>query len=354
MLAYEQGGHVSDVMLREVTKSFGSHVAIDRVDLDVRSGTTMAVLGPSGCGKTTLLRLIAGFERAEAGSIALGGLMVDSPVRWAPPERRRIGIVPQEGALFPHLNVARNVGYGLSRAGRRRGRVEEVLALVGLTDSGSRMPHELSGGQQQRVAVARALAPRPGVVLLDEPFSALDAPLRTGIRADVVQALRTDGATAILVTHDQAEALSVADTVAVMREGTIVQVATPTTLYRRPRDIRVACFVGDAVVLDVAINGGVASTALGPLTVRRNNGTVPPNGTTQVMLRPEQLVLDAEGTPNATVVGRDYYGHDALLRLRLSDGTAACARVGSASDEAMDAQVAVSVLGEAMAFDEAQ
>jgi len=345
---------MSDVTLREVSKSFGSHVAVDRVDLDVRSGTTTAVLGPSGCGKTTLLRLIAGFERPEAGNIALDGLVVDSPERWTPPERRRIGIVPQEGALFPHLNVARNVGYGLGRMQRRRGRVDEALSLVGLADSGSRMPHELSGGQQQRVAVARALAPRPAVVLLDEPFSALDAPLRAGIRADVVRALRTDGATAILVTHDQAEALSVADTVAVMREGTIVQVATPTALYRRPSDIQVACFVGDAVVLDVAISDGVASTALGPLTVRRSDGTVPPNGTAQVMLRPEQLVLTADtsgNTTNATIVGRDYYGHDALLRLRLSDGTSACARVGPASDKPVDAQVAVSVLGEAMAFD---
>ncbi len=340
-----------DVPLREATNPFGPHRAVDRVDLDVASGTTMAVLGPSGCGKTTLLRLIAGFERSETGSITVGRDVVDSSERWTPPERRKVGIVPQDGALFPHLSVARNVGYGLRRSEQRHDRVEEVLALVGLADSGSRMPHELSGGQQQRVAVARALAPRPAVILLDEPFSALDAPLRTGIRADVVQALRVDGATGVLVTHDQNEALSVADTVAVMRKGAIVQVATPETLYRRPSDVAVACFVGDAVVLrDVAVHSGVASTALGSLTVWGADDAAPRDGIAALMLRPEQLVVTPGGATNATVVGRDYYGHDALLRLRLRDGTCVCARVGPASDVLVGTEVTVTVLGAAMAF----
>ncbi len=202
-------------------KAFGSHPVLTGLDLDVPAGSFTAILGPSGSGKTTLLRLLAGFERADAGSIAIGDRVVDGPgAGYVPPERRQIGYVPQEGALFPHLSVAANVGFGLPARERRGARTDELLAAVGLTGMGGRYPHQLSGGQQQRVALARALAIRPEVVLLDEPFASLDAHMRASVRADVQRICRTAGTTAILVTHDQDEALSMADRIAVLRDGT--------------------------------------------------------------------------------------------------------------------------------------
>ena len=232
------------------------------------TGSLTAVLGPSGCGKTTLLRLLGGFEHADRGTIRLGEKVLADGRTHLAPERRAIGFVPQEGALFPHLDVAANVGFGLPRAQRRGGRVEELLELVDLTGLGSRLPHQLSGGQQQRVALARALAPEPGLVLLDEPFDALDAGLRAQVRGEVREALRAAGATALLVTHDQEEALSLADTVAVMRDGRIVQAADPQTLYGDPVDAEVAAFVGEAVLLTGRQRSGRAETSLGPLHTR--------------------------------------------------------------------------------------
>src|SRR5690606_36550339 len=246
-----------------------------------------------------------------------------------PPERRRVAIVPQEGALFPHLSVAGNIRYGLTRAQVRAGRVDEVLELVGLAGYGDRMPHELSGGQQQRVAVARALAPRPPLVLLDEPFSALDAGLRGDLRRDVREALRADGATAVLVTHDQAEALSMADQVAVMRDGVIVQAGTPAEVYGAPVDTWVAGFVGEAVLLPARLDADRARTALGDLPVAAAP-TAPPAGRATVLVRPEQVELSAgadSGGVFATVTRRDYFGHDALLTLRLDDGPEVSARL---------------------------
>ncbi|HEY0698112.1 MAG TPA: ABC transporter ATP-binding protein, partial [Micromonospora sp.] len=263
---------MSEVVVRGATKRFGSTTALAGVDLRVPSGSLTAVLGPSGCGKTTLLRCVAGFERLDAGEIAIDGHPVASASVHVPPQRRRVAVVPQEGALFPHLTVAGNVGYGLDRAGRRGGRVDEVLDLVGLAGLGGRMPHQLSGGQQQRVAVARALAPRPSPVLMDEPFSALDAGLRTGLRQDIRAALRADGATAILVTHDQGEALSTADQIAVMRDGLLIQSGAPADVYRAPADPWVAAFVGDAVLLPGTPDGAAARTPLGPIPVAGSPG----------------------------------------------------------------------------------
>ncbi|MEJ3748568.1 ABC transporter ATP-binding protein [Actinomycetes bacterium KLBMP 9797] len=336
----------------DVRKSYGPVVALDGVDLDVPDGSLTAVLGPSGCGKTTLLRCVAGFERLDGGSITLAG----RPVAGVPPHRRRVAVVPQEGALFPHLSVADNVGYGLDRAARRAGRVDEVLALVGLAGYGARMPHQLSGGQQQRVAVARALAPRPPLTLLDEPFSALDAGLRAELRRDVRSALRADGATAVLVTHDQGEALSMADRVAVMRAGRIVQCGAPTDVYREPADPWVARFVGEAVLLPGTADGAAAVTALGRVPLR---APAPATAVT-VLLRPEQLALGRSGGapvadgPSggapATVVRHDFHGHDALVGLRLSDGTHVTARVLDGVPLAIGDQVTVSVRGPALAY----
>ncbi len=335
---------MSELRVRGLRKRFGSVLALSDVDLSVPAGSVTAVLGPSGCGKTTLLRCVAGFERPDAGTIEVDG----RPVGGLPAHRRRIAVVPQEGALFPHMSVARNVGYGLSRGARRAGRVDEVLALVGLAGYGRRMPHELSGGQQQRVAVARALAPRPPLVLLDEPFSALDAALRLDVRRDVRAALNADGATAVLVTHDQGEALSMADQVAVMRDGRIVQAGEPALVYTAPADPWVAGFVGEAVLLAAAIDDGVARTDLGEVPVS-GAGSGRPIAGSVILLRPEQLILGAGGVA-AKVVGRDFHGHDALLKLRLDTGTDVLARVVGAQAPPVGETVSVTVRGAALAY----
>jgi iron(III) transport system ATP-binding protein len=285
------------------------------LDLTVDGGQLAAVLGPSGCGKTTLLRVIAGFHEASAGRVVLGDVTVVGPGVNVPPERRRVGVVPQEGALFPHLSVGANVGFGLSRQRKRSGRVEELLELVGLGGYATRMPHELSGGQQQRVALARALAPEPELVLLDEPFSALDAGLRAEVRADVRAALRATGATAVLVTHDQEEALGISDLVAVMRNGSIAQVGTAQQVYAEPADLDVALFVGEAVVLPVDATDGAASTPLGTLGLVSGNGGA--HGSGVAVLRPEQLHLVAAGDARADAVVHDvvFHGHDATVLL---------------------------------------
>ncbi len=307
--------------VRGVTKAFGRTPVLNGVDLDVPSGALAAVLGPSGCGKTTLLRVIAGFERAGAGTVTLGGVRLAGGGLHVAPEKRRIAVVPQEGALFPHLTVAGNVAYGLRRRDpRRSSRAGELLELVGLQGYEHRMPAELSGGQQQRVALARALAPDPHVVLLDEPFSALDAGLRASVRADVRTALHTAGATAVLVTHDQEEALSTADVVAVVRDGRVVQAGTPEAVYRAPADLDVARFVGEAVVVLARASGGLARTPLGVLALAGGGA----DGEGTVVIRPEQVrLLDAgQGSP-ARVLDTVFYGHDASVRLEVRTGKGA-------------------------------
>jgi iron(III) transport system ATP-binding protein len=324
---------MASLTVRGVHKAFGPVAALDGLDLDVPAGAVTGVLGPSGCGKTTLLRCVAGFERIDAGEIAVGSRRIAGPHTHTVPERRRVAVVPQEGALFPHLSVAGNVAYGLGRAARRHGRVDEVLALVGLAGYGRRMPHQLSGGQQQRVAVARALAPRPPLVLLDEPFSALDAGLRSEVRRDVREALRADGATAVLVTHDQGEALSMADQVAVMRDGQIVQSGTPGEVYQNPVDAWVASFVGEAVLLPAQVHDGIAQTPLGALPVSDTPASAA--GAAMVLVRPEQVEVLASpnggtsvpATVPATVERRDFFGHDALVVLLLDDGPQVIARL---------------------------
>ncbi|TDB88998.1 ABC transporter ATP-binding protein, partial [Actinomadura sp. 7K534] len=318
---------MTELRIEGLTKAYGPDATVlDGLDLTVPAGSLAAVLGPSGCGKTTLLRVIAGFLRAGAGTVAVGDRLLAGPGTHVPPERRRIGIVPQEGALFPHLSVARNVAFGVADRAARRRRAAEMLDLVGLAGYGDRMPHELSGGQQQRVALARALAPEPALVLLDEPFNALDSALRAGVRADIRAALRATGATAVLVTHDQQEALSTADLVAVVRDGRIAQCGPPHEVYTRPADPWVAGFVGDAVLLPAHAAEGTATTALGAVELR--TPAAAPEGT--VILRPEQLRLTepgetggTEGTDGtvhgATVTDVRYYGHDAMITV-VADG----------------------------------
>jgi len=339
--------------LSGVTKAFGSTQVLRGVDLHVPARTLTAVLGPSGCGKTTLLRLVAGFDDPDSGTIALGGETVAGAGRPRPPRHRRVGYVPQEGALFPHLSVAANVGFGLPRKQRSAERVAELLGLVGLSPAlAGRHPHELSGGQQQRVALARALAPRPSIVLLDEPFSSLDAALRESTRRAVADALVAAETTAVLVTHDQAEALSLADQVAVMRHGRLVQLAAPETVYGSPTDAGVAGFVGEAVLLPASVSDGHATCELGSLAVRGAvAGSV--SGPARILLRPEQLVLSAAGSGGVEARVRDvsYYGHDASVRLELiPGGTEVLARVAGHDRPRPGSLVCLSVVGEALAY----
>jgi iron(III) transport system ATP-binding protein len=318
---------MKELAVRGVHKSFGELAVLDSVDLTIPVGSFTAVLGSSGSGKTTLLRIVAGFERLDAGEVLLGGEVVDDGHQvFVPSEHRRIGYVPQEGALFPHLSVGRNVAFGLRRGPNRRARVLELLDMVGLSGLHRRYPHQLSGGQQQRVALARALATDPEIVLLDEPFASLDASLRASVRGEVHDVLRRAGTTSILVTHDQDEALSMADQVAVLRYGVIAQLDTPSGIYQRPLDPALARFLGESNVLHANVSAKdpnasaaamVADTPLGPLQVE---GWPEPQraGLAHVMVRPEQLVI-GDVDPNrlaGTVESYEYYGHDAVARVR--------------------------------------
>ncbi len=317
------------------------------IDLTVPAGTTTAVLGPSGCGKTTLLRVVAGFMRPESGEVRVGDEVVAGPGTWVPPERRGFGYVAQEGNLFPHLDVAGNIAYGLPRRERRnRQRAGELLELVGLPAGlATRRPDQLSGGQQQRVALARALARRPRIVLLDEPFSALDPELRVATREAVAAALRHEEATVVLVTHDQGEALSFADQVAIMHAGRFTGVGPPAEVYRSPADRRSATSLGEACFLPGTLADGLVTCALGTLPVPGTSGS----GPREVLLRPEQLRLDDAGAPGtpAHVVRTEFFGHDALVELRLLDasGTVLRARTTGATPPTVGATVSVTVAG---------
>jgi iron(III) transport system ATP-binding protein len=336
-----------------LSKAFGDSPVLTGLDLEVPAGSLTAVLGPSGCGKTTLLRLLGGFERADSGSIRLGDRVLSDAGTHLAPERREIGFVSQEGALFPHLDVAANVGFGLPRSQRRGGRVEELLQLVDLQGLARRLPHQLSGGQQQRVALARALAPEPGLVLLDEPFDALDAGLRAQVRGEVREALRAAGATALLVTHDQEEALSLADLVAVMRGGRIVQATDPQTLYRDPVDADVAHFVGEAVLLEGRLEDDCAETPLGHLRTRGAEGA--DGAWATLMLRPEQIVCHErplDGSPRGRVVATEFFGHDASARVAIGgrDGLEVVARCAGHRLPSVGDEVSIVIEGTALLF----
>lgn len=315
---------MKSISIKNLSKSYNSVKALTDVSFELQPGQMLAVLGPSGCGKTTLLRSIAGFEIPNEGTIEIGGETVFSNRVYLAPEKRRIGYVPQEGALFPHLSVAQNIAFGLPRGLKRDERVREMLALVGMEGFEKRMPHELSGGQQQRVALARALAPAPSLILLDEPFSALDTGLRAKLRDDIRLALEKTNATSIMVTHDQEEALSMADVIAVMRNGEIVQFAEPDDIYTTPKDLKVATFVGDTVLVDGCLNGDCVECPLGSLPVIHQ--AIHSDGrNATVMIRPEQLTLGERnsGIP-AEVIKTTYFGHDSLVHLQIGDHENSC------------------------------
>lgn len=351
------------VTVRDLTVGYGREPVLDGLCLDIPSGGLTAVLGASGSGKTTLLRVLAGFLKPDRGTVRFGGRTVVSADRggvdvFVPPEKRRVGIVPQEGALFPHLSVAGNVGFGLPRGSGSR--IDEALRLVGMAGRARARPQELSGGQQQRVALARALAPQPDIILLDEPFSSLDAALRADLRAEVAELLRSAGSTAVLVTHDQEEALATADHLAVMRDGRVVQVGTPREVYETPADLGVARFLGE--VVELAATPGAApaavSCALGEVRVRAG-AAAPATGPAVVVLRPEQLVLQAADAPQRSaadpgqgvVCEAAFYGHDSLLRVELADGSQVPVRVAGGSEIPRPGdRVEVAVRGEGRLF----
>ena len=310
--------------LTALTRSYGPVRALAGIDLSIEPGSRTAIVGPSGCGKTTLLRLIAGFEAPDSGRIVLAGETLADGAAFVPAHRRGIGLVAQDGALFPHLSIADNIGFGMARREvHRDARIAELAYIVGLDKTIlKRRPHELSGGQQQRVALARAMACKPRLMLLDEPFSALDTGLRSSMRKAVAELLENAGITTILVTHDQAEALSFADQVAVMREGAFSQVGTPRDLYLRPKNRMVAEFLGDAIVIPARIAGGFAQCSLGRIAV----DSADRRDVARIMLRPEQVLLKRtssegmSGTPDmlfAEVTDMEFAGAVCTVAVRL-------------------------------------
>ena len=307
------------IRARDLSRSYDEVVALDHFSLDVWESGVVTLLGPSGCGKTTALRVIAGFENAQ-GSIEIHGRKVLDEGVFVPPEKRRVGMVFQDYALFPHMSVSSNVAYGLPR-GDRAPRVAEVLALVGLTGLEDRMPNELSGGQQQRVALARALAPKPEVILLDEPFSNLDASLRDRVRRELRLILTEARTTAVFVTHDQEEALATSDIVAVMKDGQILQADTPANLYTNPANPWIAEFLGDADVLESEARNGIAETPVGSFKTDIR-------GRVSVIVRPENVQISLGETSNAVVAGSEFFGHDQLVTVALHEGTRVRARIG--------------------------
>ena len=335
--------------IRNLSKRFGPIPVVQDVSLDVHPGELISLLGPSGCGKTTTLRLVAGFERPDQGSIRVDGIVVEEDRTHVAPERRRVGMVFQEYALFPHLSVAQNVAFGLPKGRDRAARVEEMLVLVGLEGAGERFPGELSGGQQQRVAVARALAPRPAIILLDEPFSNLDQSLRVQLREEIRRILRVASATAVLVTHDQEEALSISDRVAVMLDGRLRQVAAAEELHHHPADREVAEFVGDAQFLKGTADGVSVATALGTLRLHRSA-----TGPVQVLVRPEMIRLErgepAGAAVQGTVVGRQFHGRDQIVSVAVGDGTVVSVRASSYVRLATGVTVDLTVRDDVVAF----
>ena len=321
------GGGAMALECRSLSKRFGNVQAVDNLDLAVAEGRVLALLGPSGCGKTTALRLIAGFEQPDGGAISLRGRLVNSPGHALAPEKRRVGMVFQDGALFPHLNVGANIAFGLSRKDRQNGRVADVLDLVGLTNLRHRMPHELSGGQQQRVALARALAPQPELLLLDEPFANLDPKLRDQVRRDVLEIVRASRSTTVFVTHDQEEALFVGDTVAVMNQGRVEQTGSPQEMFSSPASRFVAQFIGMVEFLPAWRVDGRLVTEVGSVEWEPHWGSwpeqqngAPRDSRLEVMVRPDCLDCYPSDHEQGIIVDREFRGAFYIYRVDLPSG----------------------------------
>ncbi len=337
------------VRVDRLSKSYGETPAVCDVSFEVPRGQVFALLGPSGGGKTTTLRVTAGFETPDAGAVEIDGKLVAAPGKHTPPERRRAGMVFQDYALFPHLSVRQNIAFGVPGGPRRDLAVDDVIDWVGLSDVAHRMPHQLSGGQQQRVALARALAPNPSVVLLDEPFSNLDAVLRQRVRNEIRQILREAHTTAIFVTHDQVEATALADTVGVMLGNSLIQSAAPQDLYYYPASLAVAEFLGETNVLDGRFADGRVECPLGNLPV---GGVHPPNGPVKVSVRPESIRLRPDSGPSveADVTAVEFRGLYKVVTVRLDSGEYLAMVMGLHIEAAIGERAAVGVNSFVAAF----
>jgi iron(III) transport system ATP-binding protein len=308
---------VSTVLsIQAISKAIAGNQILKNLSLDVQEHEFVAILGSSGSGKTTLLRLISGFDYPDSGEIQIGGQQVFAKGVNVSAEERRVGYVPQDAALFPHLSVTKNIEFGLNKlpSSERSARVAELLKLVDLVGYEDRMPDQLSGGQRHRVALARALAPKPQLILLDEPFSSLDAELRVRLREDVRNVITKTGTTAILVTHDQEEALSIASRVAILRDGEFAQIGNPSEIYQAPADVEMATFLGDSVIINGVIKDEKVVTDLGLLTPLNK---VANGATGRVAIRPENFYLQPNPRGEGEVIGRQYFGHDALVEVKL-------------------------------------
>lgn len=316
------GNEPAYVALDNVSKSFATAKAVSQLTISVDKGEFFSLLGPSGCGKTTTLRLIAGLDRPDEGTIAINGQQVAAQNTWVQPEKRGVGIVFQDYALFPHMTITQNVGFGLAGCQREtaKERVDEMLDLTGLDGLGGRYPHELSGGQRQRVALARSLAPSPRVILLDEPFSNLDADLREELRGETKRILKAQGATTILVTHDQEEAFSLSDRVGVLNNGALEQNGTPMEIYHHPRSRFVADFVGMADFIDAEVKGEVVSSVFG--TFQLNGSQTQTTGPVKLMIRPDDVGFSLDPAGEATIVEARFQGASILYLLQLDNGKA--------------------------------
>ncbi|NDJ17717.1 ABC transporter ATP-binding protein [Myxacorys almedinensis] len=293
--------------LDDVSKQFSGNWVVQHVSLKLHQGELLGLLGPSGCGKTTLLRLIAGFEQPQNGTIDIAGQRVAGSNRWQPPERRDVGMVFQDYALFPHLNVAENIGFGLGRDRQKtKERISEAIALVGLTGFEKRYPHELSGGQQQRVALARAIAPQPSLILLDEPLSNLDLQVRLRLRQEIRTILKATGMSAVFVTHDQEEALSLCDRVAVMRQGQVEQFDTPEAIYQTPASQFVAEFVTQANFLPATRQGDLWHTEIGAFKL----SSAIAHSSGLLMVRQQALALHPDETGTVVIRDRQFLGRE--------------------------------------------
>lgn len=331
------------LQLNSVRQAYGKQGVIHDLTLTLQKGKIGCLLGPSGCGKTTALRCIAGFEPVLGGEIFLNGVCVSSADVFVPPERRRIGMVFQDYALFPHLDVTANIGFGLHRltAAERAQRIDELLHVVHLTEASQKYPHELSGGQQQRVALARALAPKPELLLLDEPFSNLDISLRERLSIEVREIIKSQGITAILVTHDQAEAFAIADEIGVMHRGEMQQLDTAFNLYHRPANRFVANFIGQGVFLPGKVIGAQRiEVELGILENAVPHSYVM-GSDVDVLLRPDDIVHDDTSSLQATIVGKAFRGAEILYTLRLAGGARVLALVSSHHNHAIGEKIGI-------------
>lgn len=331
------------LVCHNLTKTYSDLLVVNTLSLEAGEGKIITLLGPSGCGKTTTLRLIAGFEAADSGTIEIAGQLVTDGPRSVPPERRGVGMVFQDYAVFPHLSVRDNVGFALGKGAEARGRVDELLDFVGLPGFGSKMPSQLSGGEQQRVSLARALSKDPDLLLLDEPFSNLDAALRHGVRLEVRDLLKERGITAVFVTHDQEEALLLGDEVAVMRRGRIEQIGPPEQVYHQPTTRFVAEFMGQSDFLPGVVQAGQVTTPIGPL---ERQVAAPDQAQVDILVRPDDITIQASNTGSGRVLHRDFMGMSYVYHVRLPDGTQVRSRSRHTERLELGTQVAVRFAGD--------